>query len=167
MSEFAPVAVLIAFIMNALSCAVALDNAHMQLTYLEAGHRGNPGPAAVELDTSEADDLPPTVRPHWHTVDAAPAPAMVLHEFEQLAAPPARTHDAAVPYAQTCAPKPIPLRPIGWTSESLPFEQRNHEKPCQEHEKSVDAVPAHQEVAPQNQTQFAGHREYVAVQHTQ
>ncbi len=159
MSEIAPIAVLVAFILNALSCAVAVDNAQMQLTYLEAGHREDPGPAQVDLPEAPADRVVLIARPVRVPVDAGPSREVVMDRFKQLAAAPLRPHGAVVAFVAACVPAQPPSRPIGWASEALPLKQGNNEKPCQKHEKSVDTVSADQEVAPQNQSQFAGHRE--------
>ena len=82
-----------------------------------------------------------------------------MNKFKQLAAAPLRPHGAAVAFVAACVPAQPPSRPIGWASEALPLKQGNHGQACQKHEKSVDAVSADQEIAPQNQPQFAGHRE--------
>jgi len=168
MSEMNPIAVLMAFVLNALSCAIAVDNAQMHLTYLEVGHRGAPG--AAEVDLVEASTTPERMRvvaPARVAASSAtepePSRAAVLNQLKQLSASPVRRHDAATPVAPACQRKVWPMRSIGWASEALPFEHRDHEEPCQEDQESVGAVPADQEIAPQNQTQLAGHREYVSV----
>ena len=62
MPQIIPCAVLVAFLMNAASWAMAVDNAQFEAVYLEPGHRGDPGPAQVELlEASGADEIAPGV----------------------------------------------------------------------------------------------------------
>jgi hypothetical protein len=160
MSEMAPVAVVVAFVLNALSCAMAVDNAQMQVSYLEVGHREDPGPAQIDVrEASGADDVVRIVRPARATTEARPSREVVMDKFKQLSAPPVRPRPAVVAFVESCAPGGLPGRQIRWGSETLPLKQRNDEQACEKHEKSVDAISAHQDVAPQNQTQLAGHWE--------
>jgi hypothetical protein len=168
MSEMNPLAVLIAFILNALSCAVAVDNAQLHPAYLEAGHRGAPGRAEVDLFTATGSGqatrvVAPARVAAYAAAETQPSRAAVLNQLKQLPTVPARPPDAAMPVTAGCRPAAWRERPSRWPSEALPFEHRDNEEPCQQDQEAVGAVPADQEVAPQNQTQLAGHREYVSV----
>ena len=164
MSELNPLPVLIALVLNALSCAVAVDNAQMRVAYLEVGHRGSPGPAQIELlEASTAADRTQIAAPAPVTATSEPPRTTVLNQLKRLSAAPVRRHDAATPVAPACRPAAWPTRPIGWASEALPFEHRDHEEPCQEDPEPVGAVPTDQKVAPQNKAQLASHRESVSV----
>lgn len=48
MPGFAPLALLVTFMLNALSVAMSVDDRQLKPVYLEARPRGNPGPAAIE-----------------------------------------------------------------------------------------------------------------------
>jgi len=132
MPEIAPLAVLIAFILNALSSAVAVDNAQMHLAYFEPGHRGNPGPAEIERPTSVGlSDVVLFARSEPETVEDEPLAAPVQNDFEHLAAPPVRPRPAAMPSIRACGAPPSPSRPTTWAPAALPLSQGNDGQPCQ------------------------------------
>lgn len=126
MPPIAPLAVLFAFLLNALNCAIAVDNAQMHVTYFEPGLRGNPGPAAIER--SEPVDLSNVVlfaRSGAEPVATEPSRRVALRGFEHLAGPAARPQVAAMPYVQSCVSLTRPQDPFRGAPRGLPLLQDN------------------------------------------
>jgi hypothetical protein len=131
MPTIAQLAVLFAFLLNALNCAMAVDNAQMHMASIEPGHRGDPGPA--EIDRPEAADLSAVVltpRSGVVTNEAEPTRGVALPAFGHLAAPPTRPRVAAMPYTRPCVSPTQPLDLFRRTPTALPPPHENED--CQQ-----------------------------------
>lgn len=135
--EFAPLAVLVAFILNALSCAIALDNAQIQPAYFEAGHRENPGPAELEgHGTADLSDVVLVARPVPVPAESGPSRTDVPQLSKRLATAPTRPSFAAMPVAHVCTSGAQLGDSFGWAPGSPPLDLMHHKRACQPHEES-------------------------------
>jgi len=158
-SQFAPIALAIVFALNVLSTAVAVDDQQLQVARLEFRYRGNPGPAEVErFEAAGFDAWPVPV-----SVPSGPSRAKVIQSLGELAPAAGKPRVGAFPVSPRCTselrwlPARLPIRLIS----AQVFEQWDDKESCENNQHPGGMIPAEQEVAHQNQTQFAGHRDRI------
>lgn len=159
MSQISPVALLVALVLNALSLTFTVGDQRPPTIYAEVLYRGDPGPAEVESFEAAGFDHVPIVEP----VSRAPSPTMVTPTFGPPGPAVEGRQEGAFPRPADCTSEVrwSPTRPATALDLAQLLEQGHNEKTCKADRHSVGVSPAEQEVAQQNQTQFARHGDRV------